>query len=133
MGSYFSRYNKFTNKIKDKKIRKLFKKFTYEESKTWDCRVYNLLNKIIDPKYDINSIDKANLKLFIIQEPACWLLLIRNESFLNYIEPTWSAMVDNIYNCEKDKENDDDITEEFKEVFNIINNIHGDRFKIFFN
>ena len=131
MGSYFSRYNKFTKKIKDKKIRKLFKKFTYEESKTWDYRVYNLLNKMIEPNYDINSIESGHLRIFIIQEPACWLLLIRNESFLNYIELTWSSMVENIYNCEKDKENDDIVTSEFKEVFYLINNIHGDRFKIF--
>ena len=137
MGIYFSKYkyNNITNKIKDENVRELFIKFTYEKKNTWDLYSYNLLNIMIEPNYDIYSIS-GHSRLCIFQEPYIMLLLVRNESFLTYIEPAWPSTINNIYYCDNDVcdddcDNDECITiMEFKEVFNLINCIHGDRFPL---
>ena len=131
MGSYFSKYNSLLRKIKDKKIRKLFKKFTEDDHHKWDDRSYYMLNDLIDTEFDDIKWRGRYFKIYVLSEPECWLLLLHNKDFLCYIEPIWKSLVDNVYKEEScESEEDKKTTEEFREVFDLINQIYGNRFAL---
>lgn len=131
MGSYFSKYNSLLRKIKDKKIRKLFKKITEDDHHKWDDRSYYMLHDLIDTDFDDIKWRGRFFKIYVLSEPACWLLLLHNKDFLCYIEPIWKSLVDNVYKEEScESEEDKKTTEEFREVFDLINQMYGNRFAL---
>lgn len=127
MGKYFSRhdsrYNNIVSKIKNKKIKELFKKFTQDSYKEWDDTTYNLLNSLLD--YNFNDINwrSKHFKVYVLSEPVCWLLLLTHEDFLNYIDPLWEKL------NEKYDEEENEI-KQFREIFNYLNEIDNKRFPL---
>ena len=86
-------------KIKDHEIRSLFKDLTESDYNKWNSRYFYDLNNVIKNGYDALE---GFTKILLLSRPEIWILLIKDEEFLNYIHSFWKDIISIVYNDEEE-------------------------------
>lgn len=108
----------------DPEFRSLFVNLTKHEFMDWDVKTYSMMNHLVDnTKYkDVVDANKT-LKVLLFSEPCVWLLFIKDEDFLLYLDGIWSSIKELIINGV-------DEMKHFIEVITILHNRNPERFPI---
>jgi len=98
MIKYF-KYHLLKYKIKDHEIRVLFEELTSTDYQEWNNRYFNDLNHVL--KHGYQAIEGFT-KIFLLSRPEIWILLLKDEEFLNYIHSFWKDIIKIVYNDEEE-------------------------------
>jgi len=94
MIKYF-KYHLLKYRIKDPETRVLFEELTSTDYREWNNRYFNDLNNVANNGY---SALEGYTKIFLLSHPEIWILLLKDEEFLNYIHSFWKDVLMVLYN-----------------------------------
>ena len=120
MIKYF-KYHLLKYRIKDLEIRVLFEELTSSDYNQWNNRYFNDLNNVAKHGY---SAMEGFTKIFLLSRPEIWILLLKDEEFLNYIHSFWKDVLRVVYNNEEDE------NKKFKIIITYLNLKYEEMFPI---
>ena len=126
-------YDRIIYHIQDPEILKIFKELTLPIKDNINNHASDILK--IFSKHKFSELNfEGYLRIAFWSEPCCWILYLKDEDFLNFLESHWKDIIELYQSCQNSlQESEEEIKSEFdnldEEIANELVELNDDSFE----